>query len=832
MEIVKRDFLLILLFIFMLINLSAQDCSIISKANKITPDRLCSPVNVSWEVSVKGVNNAGAPVKIQFDWDDGSVQTFDAVNADPDPLVREWSYTASHTYTSNHDKCNYHPIATLIVNGQICSSSSQEQIVTIWDNDNSNGGKLLIDPPVYPICFGNSDNVRFQDNTQFNCVPPQEKDVPNVGTRWIQWIYGTDITMTGVPVTINGIPRVFPYRGSILTLPGPVTGSGIFSDVMNVANDKLIGEHFQVTLRYWNFCNPYDDPLIPGPPSDAINGDYAPMTTTAIILIVPYPDAKIDPVPPVCADGDTLYLHAADGGGSWSGPGIIDKAGGTFVPSMAGPGNHIVRYEIMDANKCSDWDTVVVRVMPLPVADITPIAPQCNYNPDFNLHSVAGSGTWSGPGIINPSNGTFSPSKADTGTHLINFISDPDMNGCQGSNQINIEVRSAPNAVFISPDSSWCEPAERENFARIKIQGSYDNNYTINWEVNGSPETINNINNDTFLVEMVTKAGMNRFKLTSILENFGSFSCERAIDELLQIKVNQKPEMNKNIKINPDGVCSPVGVGMSGPKGNNYKYSWNYGDGATNMGDSSFTFHTYYNFGVVDTSYILKLRVATQDGCVDSLSEVIQVYPNPKADFYVSPRVQEFPDTKVILNNYSSDGLWNYLWDFGDGDTASVQQPGEHIFDLSGDYNIMLKVYSAYCADSLSKLVQILPPAPVAGFAPDSAACGPLTIPFRNTSTYAHSFLWDFDDGTSSTEENPVHTFMQAKEYKISLTATGKRGISISSRYIIVYPDPEASFNAYPEEGTRMDQLFKFLNNSTGAVRYKWDFGDGNTSRR
>ena len=56
---------------------------------------------------------------------------------------------------------------------------------------------MHINPTVYPICFGNSANVRFQDLTQFNCVPPQERDVPNLYTRWIQWIYGTDITMTG-----------------------------------------------------------------------------------------------------------------------------------------------------------------------------------------------------------------------------------------------------------------------------------------------------------------------------------------------------------------------------------------------------------------------------------------------------------------------------------------------------------------------------------------------------------------------------------------------------------------------------------------------------------
>jgi hypothetical protein len=79
--------------------------------------------------------------------------------------------------------------------------------------------------------------------------------------------------MTGIPVTINGRSRTFPYADNVVTLVGPVTGSGVWSDFINVANDKLVGQHFQVTLRNWNYCNPYDDPNIPGPPRDRQNGD-------------------------------------------------------------------------------------------------------------------------------------------------------------------------------------------------------------------------------------------------------------------------------------------------------------------------------------------------------------------------------------------------------------------------------------------------------------------------------------------------------------------------------------------------------------------------------
>ena len=310
-----KNCLLLIILTLLSLKVSGQNCSILSKANNITPDKLCSPVTATWNVSYTGVNDAGTPVSIRYNWDNGTIVTVPAVKVGPGIFEA----TSANTYTSLGDVCNYHPQATLVVNGVVCTSSTQEQIVTVWDDDDHNGGQMNINPTVYPICFGNSANVRFQDLTLFNCVPPQESDNPNVNTRWIQWIYGTDQTMTGIPVTINGRARTFPFRDDVITLLGPITGSGVWSDVINVANDKLVGQYFEVTLRNWNYCNPYDDPNIPGRPADRINGDHPPVVTTAIILIVPYPDATITPVDTLCANAGPVTLTANDPGGIWSG---------------------------------------------------------------------------------------------------------------------------------------------------------------------------------------------------------------------------------------------------------------------------------------------------------------------------------------------------------------------------------------------------------------------------------------------------------------------------------------------------------------------------------
>jgi hypothetical protein len=90
--------------------------------------------------------------------------------------------------------------------------------------------------------------------------------------------------------------------------------------------------------------------------------------------------------------------------------------------------------------------------------------------------------------------------------------------------------------------------------------------------------------------------------------------------------------------------------------------------------------------------------------------------------------------------------------------------------------------------------------------------------------------LWDFDDGTFSSETNPVHTFYDSREYEVMLTVFGPSGQDQVSQSIQVYPKPQALFSVYPTEAIDADQIFKFLNNSINAARYYWEFGDGDYS--
>lgn len=808
---------------------TAQNCFIIAKANDIQPDGLCSPVQVVWTVSYVGVHDNGASVQIRFDWDDGSSDTEDAVEINAGNS--EWEAVSTHTYVSNDLHCNYHPVATLIVDGVTCSSSSQEQIVTVWDTDDENGGRVNADPDVYPVCVGNGATMRFDDGTLFNCVPPQERDVPNTDTRWIQWVYGTNNTMSSsTPVSVNGYTGPWPMEGPVITLTGPVTGSNERSLPITVADDNLVGEEFEVELRYWNYCNPY--------PTDP------PETDRSVIRIVDNPDATITPVDSLCEFAGSIIMVAATPGGTWSGNGILNASTGEFAPYVAGPGTQEISYTIRDGNGCEADDTTQIIVTDAPDGEILPIDPLCIYDPPFDMEAIPNTGTWSGTGITDTVTGLFDPATAGPGTHAVVFTTPPDMSGCVGIDSFLVGVADLPYAEFLTPDSTWCQKADNSSLAEILLTGGDTSRYDLVIEIQGAIDTLYNLPADTFTLYLNNQAGQNTYILQKVIEHHGSNSCETDLHDTLAMVVHPLPHMT--ILAETDDICSPVNVTFLANEGY-FRYNWDFGDGdhlvtSGGMVNHVFTYthsntiidiigeDTIYGPPGTDTLYYTRLSIESEFGCRDSTIDSVRVYSTPVADFFAHPEMQYYPDSLVFITNLSSPGEWSYYWDFGDQSTSSEKDPLQHIYETWGIYDIELTAYNTFCSDNIIKKVQIIPPAPTASFEPDTMGCPPLKVTFRNNSTYADTYIWSFDDGEFSTDPAPTHTFWESREHHVRLVVFGLAGTDTTEQIITVHERPRALFDAYPTFARNLKQVFKFRNNSLNSSYYLWDFGDGTTS--
>lgn len=113
------------------------------------------------------------------------------------------------------------------------------------------------------------------------------------------------------------------------------------------------------------------------------------------------------------------------------------------------------------------------------------------------------------------------------------------------------------------------------------------------------------------------------------------------------------------------------------------------------------------------------------------------------------------------------------LWDFGDGGTSTSLRP-VHTFPMGGDYNVKLTIMlnNVDATKVIDKVVSVIA-TPVPSFDYSSSA---LTLTFYNTSLQSTTYEWDFGDGETSTEENPVHTYANSGAYTVTLNATNDDG--------------------------------------------------------
>ena len=144
-----------------------------------------------------------------------------------------------------------------------------------------------------------------------------------------------------------------------------------------------------------------------------------------------------------------------------------------------------------------------------------------------------------------------------------------------------------------------------------------------------------------------------------------------------------------------------------------------------------------------------------------------------------------------------------------------------------------LKVNEQGCiATSAPQDVKVKPDIIVS--AENTEGCSPLAVKFyASTNKPAQSYSWDFSDGRTSSEQNPLNTFLNPgdllQSFDISLRVLDIKGCENTAVYdslVHVYPVPTANFDFYPAEVLITDPEVSFTNTSHAASLYHWDFGD------
>ncbi|KQN34533.1 hypothetical protein ASE92_13135 [Pedobacter sp. Leaf41] len=284
--------------------------------------------------------------------------------------------------------------------------------------------------------------------------------------------------------------------------------------------------------------------------------------------------------------------------------------------------------------------------------------------------------------------------------------------------------------------------------------------------------------------------------------------------------------------------CSPFKVTFSNTSpGNSTSYTYDFGDGETvTTTDKASVSHTYNTLVVKD--YVVKMLATNECGSTES-QYTIRVSPNSIVPELVvnSNQLRGCAPFKVDFYN-NTKGASTFVYDFADGSTAITHSAPEvvsHTFTKPGKYKIILYASNGCSDASTTEEIEVLEQPTVSFTADKTIGCDGVVVKFKNNSQDAIGYVWDFGDGTTSTNVEPTHTFTgSGKSFNITLTATNilgcKNTVSIPG-YIKTANPPVAAFTVSPGNELSIPNFtFGFKDISSDAVSWEWLFGDGSRS--
>ncbi|MDX2285532.1 MAG: PKD domain-containing protein [Bacteroidia bacterium] len=486
------------------------------------------------------------------------------------------------------------------------------------------------------------------------------------------------------------------------------------------------------------------------------------------------------------------------------------------------PGTYSVSLIVTDA--AGRRDTLVrpgyIQVYPSPDASLSASATQVCAHAlvAFTSNTAPGAGSivsyrWDfGDGVIsteaNPLHAYAEPGVYPVSLEVRNSFGCTDLELRQA--YMNV---SAPDPGFTADTLTACGPPLQVRFTSYTASGIH------RWEFgDGSTSTLPN--------PLHTYTGTGAFSVTHTVT--GAQGCRDTLvrSSYINIGVNTLSAFALD-----SSTCAHDTIFFRTNAAPNSTITWDFGDGTQGSGPNPF--HIYHQSG----SLTATVTIQNPSGCNGVRTVPVTIYALPDVDFRAADTTLgcETPFPVSFINETT--GAFTYRWDFGDGSPVSTLQHPSHPYTQSGSFNVRLTAFGpGGCVASKTSQAFVTVSRLKANLRADiRGGCVPLEVAFQDSTESPYplaSWRWDFGDGHSSTAAQPVHTYTDTGRYTVRLIVTNSGGCTdtiVRQHYISVGRPPVTQFAADTNRACALLPV-QFTNLTTGAQRYIWFFGDGDTS--
>jgi len=390
---------------------------------------------------------------------------------------------------------------------------------------------------------------------------------------------------------------------------------------------------------------------------------------------------------------------------------------------------------------------------------------------------------------------------------------------CKDTVTKNIVVSSGIDSVLFSADieKSVCFPINISFLNRsTQVAGA-----SYLWDF-GDGGTSTELNPQ----HIYSNIGFYTVSLTITLPN----GCVRKLEYLDYIRI-QSPAL---INIEGTSGCAPVRSTITAAVSSIepvVKYIWNYGDGTVDTTTTFYTQHSYNNLG----AYNVSVQLIFRSGCVIDASTNNPVFAaaKPNANFTYAP-TSACASQSFSFNNLSTNAT-EYEWAFYNNiyNANNTTTNPTITFRDTGWLNVRLVAFANGCKDTAIITNALYVIAPYADFKVTTVCNNNATYTkkFTNTSKARPNtnFLWDFGDGITSSDTSLEHSYLNAGNYTVTLTAISGPCASTKTFNLVIGPRPEII--ATKTNPCRNEQIaFRVRQQGQTPSYIIWNFGDGTTA--
>lgn len=535
---------------------------------------------------------------------------------------------------------------------------------------------------------------------------------------------------------------------------------------------------------------------------------------------------KVHPLPAVnagedmglCLNHDPETLIGLPEGGWWEGEGVVSPV---FTPQA--PGDVKLMYYFKDEHQCTNRDSMVMSVYPLPDTTFMSRDQYCRgVEAVFEVTSREKEYIWDYGDV------TGKDITAGNGLHVYDHhgfyevqlvaVSEHQCMDTSAWRKVEV-VNDVPKAAFTLDKHTGCGPELNVNIS-VDETAYTDPNLHFSWDF-GNGQTSGQ------LLPALPQTYKSVLWDTTYAITFKVYNICNGTDSVDYLKVGSLPKAG--LEFQHKWNCSPLSLRVKNTStGDNNHYTWYMGDGTVEEDVWQPQEHLYQSD---EGTKVFDVSLVARNTCgKDSISSPLTVLAQSLEAFFETPKANICVGEEICFTNHTTDSVryvtYKY-WDFGD-EVRDTSWHACHSYREAGDYKVLLYVDNGCGYDTISDRLKVLP-LPQLDLKGEGVRCDRDTFRFSfEVDQDLQKWQWNLGDGTQSSDRSVAHVYQMPGDYTVNLEVVSNNIAfckANAGKQVTVHPRPVLTVTPFD---TLVCPPWNYIPQVSGeASSLMWDYGDG-----